>query len=164
MLLLHELTLLQVWTLATHYGYKILEISAATDRSGRHVLDMIGEATQSHQISCVRTSDDASDLLPPAEPQFNNNTLVIFEDVDVSFEGLQDRGFFHALRTLLRNTKTPIVLICNGTSPVASVVVMTFLFQRLQQGLANLSRTWRCVPLQAMAPPTCQLRQRIFNI
>jgi hypothetical protein len=81
-------------------SYRVLEVNASAPRTSRAVLQLVAEATQSHQLAL---GDDAVR---------DATTIVLFEEIDV--RGPDDQGFFAALHTLLCTTKRPLVLTCNG--------------------------------------------------
>lgn len=85
-------------------------------RSGKHIIDSIGEATKSHQL-IQNLPPYLNNELKISSPLLNISTfitpsIILFESVDLIFE--EDKGFFQALKNLIHNTKTPIILTCNG--------------------------------------------------
>jgi hypothetical protein len=76
-----------------------MEINPSSKRTGSKILELFGEATQSHQIDIGKNDLDL-------------DTIILFEEIDNIFE--DEIGFFKTLMTLMQNTKRPIILTCNG--------------------------------------------------
>ena len=47
-------------------GFSVLEVNAGCQRSKKHILDLFGEATQSHQVSSLHTAATAATTQPVA--------------------------------------------------------------------------------------------------
>jgi DNA polymerase III delta prime subunit len=127
-----------VYACAHQLGYKVIEVNASSRRSGKQILQLFAEATQSHQMRTFNDISTHTDVeMPSNENQkgstqsklsFNSTTtktndsstnertseisLILFEEIDVIFED-EDRGFFSALAELMQTTKRPIILTCN---------------------------------------------------
>ena len=91
------------------HSYHVLEVNASAARTGRHVLQLVSEATQSHQLTA--TSLGIGDVSAPVS-NVDSSTLVLFEEIDV--RSVDDHGLFSALQSLMTTTKRPIILTCNG--------------------------------------------------
>lgn len=87
-----------------------MEINPSSKRAGAKILEMFGEATQSHHLE--KWHDSKEDGVEEND-QDNSDTLILFEEVDILFD--EDVGFFKAVKTLMETTKRPIVLTCNST-------------------------------------------------
>ncbi|XP_077919480.1 ATPase family AAA domain-containing protein 5 isoform X4 [Halichoerus grypus] len=115
-----------VYACAQELGFKIFEVNASSQRSGRQILSQLKEATQSHQVdkqgiknSCEQkpiiqtksTNTTKSNVkeFGAEEPNRKNATsLILFEEVDVIFE--EDAGFLNAIKTFMATTKRPVIL------------------------------------------------------
>lgn len=85
---------------ANQVGYNMLEINSGMQRSGKDIMALCAEATQSHFL--LRTTSGST-----------SSSVVVFEEVDHLFEENGDVGFFSAVKQLLRNTKRPMLFTCN---------------------------------------------------
>jgi hypothetical protein len=90
--------------------YRVLEINATAARTGRHVLQLFAEATQSHHLSASRLEGAAASGAIDSDSA--DTILILFEEIDVVCQ--EDRGLFAALQQLCSTTKRPIVMTCNG--------------------------------------------------
>ncbi|RHZ25765.1 hypothetical protein DYB26_002522, partial [Aphanomyces astaci] len=111
-----------VYACARELGYQVLEMNAGQPRSGKHLLELAGEATQSNRVvqtpvhldtkppSKKKQKKKATKNSPP--PTTTSLTLVLLEDVDHLFES--DKGFMAALHQIAKNARCPIVLTCTG--------------------------------------------------
>lgn len=99
-----------VFACAAELGFRVIEINSTFKRSGSKILELFGEATQSHHME--KWNLNASDEIKIASQDLN--TILLFEEVDILFE--DDTGFLKALKTLMNTTKRPIILTCNGIS------------------------------------------------
>ncbi|KAH9197577.1 hypothetical protein AeNC1_000449 [Aphanomyces euteiches] len=114
-----------VYACAHELGYEVLEINAGQPRSGKHLIELAGEATQSNRV--IQTVQ-LLDLPPPPKESMKRKkkkskskrddrplsttalTLVLLEDVDYLFES--DKGFMSALQQMAKHARCPIVLTC----------------------------------------------------
>merc|ERR1719318_1734881 len=91
-------------------GFHVLEVNASSCRTGRQVLAMLVEATQSQQVR--RETEKAQSMFSKQEKNNSKKmktALVLFEDIDLVFGDLDD-GFYGAVNTLSQQSKRPIVL------------------------------------------------------
>ncbi|KAL2312065.1 Telomere length regulation protein elg1 [Schizosaccharomyces pombe] len=89
-----------LYAICRELNFEVVEIHPGMRRSGKELLERIGELTQSHIV-------DKSRL---------NNTpdiLILLEEVDILFQ--DDRGFWQAVSTLIEKSKRPVVMTCNET-------------------------------------------------
>lgn len=112
-----------VYACAEELGFKIIEINAAQNRSGKSVVELCGEATQSTRVLHVgekdvkskkthkkkrrRQSEGRKSLDKPTAAPLS---LVLFEDVDLVFD--DDKGFLCAVCSIAKHSKCPIVVTC----------------------------------------------------
>ncbi|EEB08975.2 DNA replication factor C complex subunit Elg1 [Schizosaccharomyces japonicus yFS275] len=89
-----------VYALAKQLKFVVFEIHSGMRRSGKDVLDQIGELTQSHNVD---------------KSSWNSYTdsLILLEEVDILFN--EDRGFWQAVSTLTQKSKRPVIMTCNST-------------------------------------------------
>ncbi|XP_073419916.1 ATPase family AAA domain-containing protein 5 isoform X2 [Dendrobates tinctorius] len=124
-----------VYACAQELGFKVFEVNASCQRSGRQILAQLKEATQSHQVDqqgvhahkpCFFSSSSTVKSPPPQsdddgkasgtergsgaeESQRRTATsLILFEEVDVIFD--DDTGFLSAIKTFMSTTKRPVIL------------------------------------------------------
>jgi hypothetical protein len=105
---------------AARHQYNVLEVNAGSVRTGRLIMQMFGEATQSHHLSAARLGAAAFEQHSSSGGggggsgvvvDSDGHSMVLFEEIDVLCD--DDRGFFAALKQLMVQTKRPIVLTCN---------------------------------------------------
>jgi hypothetical protein len=98
---------------ATRHLYNVIEINAGSARTGRQILQLFSEATQSHNLSATRlgASEQPGGANGHTVVDSDGHSMILFEEIDVQTD--DDKGFFAALKTLLASTKRPIVLTCN---------------------------------------------------
>jgi hypothetical protein len=106
---------------AARHQYNVLEVNAGSVRTGRLIMQMFGEATQSHHLSAARLGAAAFEQHGSSGggggggssvvADSDGHSMVLFEEIDVLCD--DDRGFFAALKQLMVQTKRPIVLTCN---------------------------------------------------
>jgi hypothetical protein len=60
----------------------------------------------------VQSKQPSKDKPTASEAQFDN-TILLFEEVDIIDEE-KDRGFYSALVDIVKSTKRPIIVTCNG--------------------------------------------------
>lgn len=117
-----------VYACAEELGYQVIEINAAQNRSGKSIVEIAGEATQSTRV--LRVGGDSGGkkskkATPPKKKTKASSSkrksidssgapsqlsLVLFEDVDVVFD--EDRGFLSSLCSIAKRSKCPIVVTC----------------------------------------------------
>ncbi|KAE9359695.1 hypothetical protein PF008_g2127 [Phytophthora fragariae] len=112
-----------VYACAEELGYQIIEINAAQNRSGKSIVELAGEATQSTRVLHVGGKDDKSKKKNKKKRRRHSESrrsvdkssaaslsLVLFEDVDLVFD--EDKGFLNAVCSIAKHTKCPIVVTC----------------------------------------------------
>lgn len=135
-----------VYACAADVGAQVLEVNASARRTRESVRRQFGEATQSRRVGggVGATAADASSLLgrapaslgagrgrgakrgrvrssdsPPPTPVGTGAgpgvTVLLFDEADIDFR--EDTGWSGAVRALLTEARTPIVLTCNELPP-----------------------------------------------
>uniref|UniRef100_K3WSX3 ATPase AAA-type core domain-containing protein n=1 Tax=Globisporangium ultimum (strain ATCC 200006 / CBS 805.95 / DAOM BR144) TaxID=431595 RepID=K3WSX3_GLOUD len=111
-----------VYACAEELGFQIIEINAGQNRTGRTIVEIAGEATQSTRVlhsgmpSAEKKKQKKQKLSKKQKrksadkPTASHLSLVLFEDVDVVFE--EDKGFLTSLCAIAKHSKCPIVLTC----------------------------------------------------
>ncbi|GMF26094.1 unnamed protein product [Phytophthora lilii] len=112
-----------VYACAEELGYEIIEINAAQNRSGKSVVELAGEATQSTRVLHVGGKEDKSKKKQKKKRRRHSESrrsleksttaslsLVLFEDVDLVFD--EDKGFLNAVCSIAKHSKCPIVVTC----------------------------------------------------
>merc|ERR1719232_365374 len=106
-----------VFALAAQMGFNVLEVNASSNRTGKQILSMLSEATQSLQVR-----RDSDSKVPAAmfgkgkkKVEEKNDTkkmktaLILFEDIDLVIDDL-DEGFYSAVNSLASSSKRPMIL------------------------------------------------------
>ncbi|KAG7383300.1 ATPase AAA domain-containing protein 5 [Phytophthora pseudosyringae] len=111
-----------VYACAEELGYEIIEINAAQNRSGKSVVELCGEATQSTRVLHIGGKEDKSKKKHKKKRRHSKSrkslekataaslSLVLFEDVDLVFD--EDKGFLNAVSSIAKHSKCPIVVTC----------------------------------------------------
>ena len=104
-----------VYALAHEMGFKVMEVNASSARNGRQVLANLREATQSHDVR--GGAGVGGGLMPQQNNSQSTKTkkqrqtaLILFEDIDLTFDEETDTGFYAAVNSLIASTKRPILL------------------------------------------------------
>ncbi|CAH1991030.1 unnamed protein product [Acanthoscelides obtectus] len=116
-----------VYSICNELGFNVIEVNASSKRMGKHLLQKLQEATQSHQ---VRKKESFANFLQQSDSQEADDKkmcVLLIEDIDIVFE--QDDGFLPALMQLATTSKRPIILT---TTDYESVFV--------QKSLGDLER------------------------
>ncbi|KUF95934.1 ATPase family AAA domain-containing protein 5 [Phytophthora nicotianae] len=141
-----------VYACAEELGYEIIEINAAQNRSGKSVVELCGEATQSTRVLHIGGKDDKSKKKHKKKrrrqsegrkslekPTVASLSLVLFEDVDLVFD--DDKGFLNAVCSIAKHSKCPIVVTC-AQLPDAFPVKPGRLCRELQKPSMDEFTTW----------------------
>ncbi|KAL7999907.1 putative P-loop containing nucleoside triphosphate hydrolase [Plasmopara halstedii] len=112
-----------VYACAEELGYEIIEINAAQNRSGKNIVELCGEATQSTRVLHIGGKYDKSKKTHKKKRRIQSEgrksldkptaaslSLVLFEDVDLVFD--DDKGFLCAICSIAKHSKCPIVVTC----------------------------------------------------
>lgn len=92
---------------AKEQGYDIVETNASDQRSKKILEQLLSDAVDNESISSFLTGGKIG-----AKDKINRKTVIIMDEVD-GVSGNNDRGGIQALIQIIKNTKTPIVCICN---------------------------------------------------
>ncbi|KAK9469011.1 hypothetical protein V1512DRAFT_70277 [Lipomyces arxii] len=95
-----------VYAAATELGYFVFEINAGQRRTGKDILDQVGEMSQSHLVHSKQTA---------------SKSFLLVEDVDVVFE--EDKGFWVTLTKLIETSKRPVILTCTDIRTIPPDIV-----------------------------------------
>nr|CAI5832711.1 unnamed protein product [Callosobruchus analis] len=119
-----------VYAICNELEFNVIEINASSKRTGKHLLQKLQEATQSHQVR-KKESSTFSNFLQQTDSQEAGDKqmcVLLVEDIDIVFE--QDDNFITALMQLVTTSKRPIILT---TTDFDSVFVQRFLgdFERI---------------------------------
>jgi hypothetical protein len=150
-----------VYACAAELGYEVIEVNASSTRGRSKILQLFGEATQSHRLPGIRAPDPAkvSDSSLPPEPKkrkvakkrnsnakqragkeaeqkshASKSSIILFEEVDnvAMFEDAGDRGFFSAVQNLAKRSKRPIILTANTiTEKLSNMKIKTIPFAKM---------------------------------
>jgi hypothetical protein len=115
-----------VYAAAKELGYAVFEVNSGTRRSGKDVLDMVGDMSRNHQVSNKSVLDSDNPFTRAKAPKAaviaheedlqmrQRQSLILFEEVDILFE--EDKSFWTTVISLMAQSKRPIVLTCNDES------------------------------------------------
>lgn len=87
-------------------GYDPLETNASDNRSKKIIEQLLTDAVENESITKYSSREDARRL------NLGRKTIIVMDEVD-GVSGNNDRGGIQALIKVIKNTKTPIVCICN---------------------------------------------------
>lgn len=115
-----------VYAVAKEVGFTVFEVSPGMKRSGKDILDQVGEMSRTHLVHQAKATPEAAtsffrpktvqklkaeeDALPKVAPG-QQQSLILLEEVDLLFE--EDKQFWSTVLTLMAQSKRPIVLTCN---------------------------------------------------
>eukprot|EP01137_Pigoraptor_chileana_P034289 Opistho-2@26608 len=116
-----------VYACANELGFAVFELNCSTRRTGKCLLDLLGEATQSHQVvargknlfggatvagsgSASGSPASAAGVGTPKGDEFLRDalSLILLDEIDAVFD--DDRGFWAAVSTLAQQSKRPVIL------------------------------------------------------
>ncbi|KAK9389420.1 hypothetical protein V1515DRAFT_530662 [Lipomyces mesembrius] len=98
-----------VYAAAAELGYFVFEIHAGQKRSGKDILDQVGEMSQSHIVHHKSNVPGNQDT-----PVFKQKSFVLVEDVDTIYE--DDKAFWSSLTKFIETSKRPVILTCTDKS------------------------------------------------
>ena len=93
--------------LASELGYTVMELNASDQRNKDSVNNSVGFLKDNATITFK-----GFDKTKESQPNINKKTLIIMDEID-GLSGNQDRGGLTALITIIKETKVPIICICN---------------------------------------------------
>ena len=95
------------------HGYNVIEINASDKRSKNTIQDLVRESTETSALSYYL---QAKDQRKPFNSVVNNGkkSAIIMDEVDGCSSS--DRGGIAQLIKIIKNTKVPIVCVCNDHS------------------------------------------------
>jgi DNA polymerase III delta prime subunit len=115
-----------VYAIAKELGYAVFEVNPGSRRTGKDVLDQVGDMAKNHLVHQANTCDvsnpftkakTAKEAVVAFEDDIQlrqQQSLILFEEVDILFE--EDKNFWSTVLSLLSKSKRPIVLTCNDES------------------------------------------------
>lgn len=120
-----------VYAIARELGFKVFEISPSSDRSKEVILRAYGEASQSHNLGKYQASllsSSSTSLISsdhntlqslgntdaPSMSAGGEMSLILLDEIDITFCGAVDKGFANAVKSLIATSKCPIVMTCKG--------------------------------------------------
>ncbi|KAK9372347.1 uncharacterized protein V1513DRAFT_452655 [Lipomyces chichibuensis] len=98
-----------VYAAAVELGYFVFEIHAGQKRSGKDILDQVGEMSQSHIVHHKSNVPGNQDI-----PVFKQKSFLLVEDVDTIYE--DDKAFWSSLTKFIETSKRPVILTCTDKS------------------------------------------------
>ena len=120
-----------VYAAAKELGYAVFEVNPGTRRSGKDVLDQVGDMSRNHLVhhaKCASETDNPfskakaatatpEDVVVGFEVEMQmrrKQSLILFEEVDILFD--EDKSFWSTIIALMSKSKRPVVLTCNDES------------------------------------------------
>ncbi|KAK9242973.1 hypothetical protein V1506DRAFT_545897, partial [Lipomyces tetrasporus] len=100
-----------VYAAAAELEYFVFEIHAGQKRSGKDILDQVGEMSQSHLVHHKSIAAGNRDT-----PVFKQKSLVLVEDVDTLYD--EDKAFWPSLVKFIETSKRPVILTCTDKALV----------------------------------------------
>ncbi|CCG81660.1 Telomere length regulation protein elg15 / FY16936)) [Taphrina deformans PYCC 5710] len=100
---------------AEELHYEIFEVNSTDRRSGKDVLEKVGEASQSQMVNKQKSADGSQ-----------SKSLLLFEEVDVLYR--DDKDFWTAVLSLISSSKRPVVLTCNDHLAIPTQLAMPSIF------------------------------------
>ncbi|KAA8914863.1 P-loop containing nucleoside triphosphate hydrolase protein [Sphaerosporella brunnea] len=113
-----------VYAAAKELGYTVFEVNSGMRRSGKDVIDMVGDMSRNHQVgnqsvmesdnpfSKAKAAKSAAVAIEDDLQMRQRQSLILFEEVDILFE--EDKSFWITVIGLMAQSKRPIVLTCNN--------------------------------------------------
>jgi len=120
--------------LANILGFRLFELNASDQRNKRIILNKVGYLT------------DNTTLESKPDEKINQKNLILMDEID-GMAGNEDRGGVAALIQIIKNTKIPIICICND---------------RQSQKLRSLTNY--CYDIKFSKPDKRQVTKRLIEI
>jgi len=116
-----------IYAVAKEVGFAIFEVSPGAKRSGKEILDLVGEMTRNHLVQKAKAGTPASatsffkskmekNTQVGEDVQLNKSqqSLLLLEEVDLLFD--EDKQFWSTVLSLIAQSKRPVVMTCNDES------------------------------------------------
>lgn len=115
-----------VYAVAKEMGFTVFEVNPGSRRSGKDILDQVGEMSRNHLVHQQKVGNDNSALFfqrcnsnrksmeDCLEKIQQTQSLILLEEVDLLFE--EDKQFWLTVMALMTQSKRPIVMTCNDES------------------------------------------------
>jgi hypothetical protein len=111
-----------VHAVAEELGYQVFEISPGSQRSGKDVMDAVGEVGQSELVTKHKHLNIASSISPFDDESHAINEikakgwkgLICLDEVDILYE--EDKGFWTCVTGIVEKSRRPVIMTCNGCS------------------------------------------------
>ncbi|KAG4304854.1 hypothetical protein PORY_001907 [Pneumocystis oryctolagi] len=114
-----------VYAIAKELGFEIFEINSSTRRSGKDILDAVGEMSQSHLVNGKKVSGSSNICFKTkCDTSFQKQSLILIEEVDILYE--EDKGFWNAVINLICKSKRPVIMTCTGDTSTIPNVFLEF--------------------------------------
>ena len=115
-----------VYAVAKEMGFTVFEVNPGSRRSGKDILDQVGEMSKNHLVHqqkaknvdgtlfFQRCSRNGKPMVDGPEKTHQMQSLILLEEVDLLFE--EDKQFWPTVMTLIGQSKRPIIMTCNDES------------------------------------------------
>ncbi|RPB24026.1 hypothetical protein L211DRAFT_868169 [Terfezia boudieri ATCC MYA-4762] len=114
-----------VYAVAKEMGFTVFEVNPGSRRSGKDLLDQVGEMSRNHLVHQQKANavDGASffkqgngkgkakQIEEVIEKAQQTQSLILLEEADLLFE--EDKQFWPTVMSLMAQSKRPIVMTCN---------------------------------------------------
>lgn len=124
-----------IQAVANELSYEIFEVNASDRRSGKDVIERVGEAAQSQMVNKQRSADGSQ-----------SKSLLLFEEVDILYK--DDKEFWNAVLSLAASSKRPVVLTCNDLTVLPTQLELPSIFLDLKVAPDDLAREYLCRMVQ----------------
>jgi len=121
-----------VYAVAKELGFEVFEINAGSRRSGKDILERVGDMAQNHLVN--RSDDERAtealivDLesgrqgtisfgskgkkMEEKKSKNQKQSLILLEEVDILYE--EDKAFWTTVTSLIAQSKRPVIMTCNN--------------------------------------------------
>ncbi|EMR09863.1 hypothetical protein PNEG_02044 [Pneumocystis murina B123] len=108
-----------VYAIAKELGFEIFEINSGSRRSGKDILNLVGEMSQSHLVNGEKVNNfNKSCFETKLDMSFRKQSLILIEEVDILYE--QDKNFWGTVMNLVYKSKRPIIMTCTDINTIPS--------------------------------------------
>ena len=115
-----------VYAVAKEMGFTVFEVNPGSRRSGKDILDQVGEMSKNHLVHQQKASNvdgtlffqrcnsNGKSMEDGPEKTQQIQSLILLEEVDLLFE--EDKQFWSTVMALIAQSKRPIIMTCNDES------------------------------------------------
>lgn len=115
-----------VYAIAKEMGFTVFEVNPGSRRSGKDLLDQVGEMSRNHLVHQQKANavygasffqqgksqGKAKQIEEVIEKAQQTQSLILLEEADLLFE--EDKQFWPTVMSLMAQSKRPIIMTCNN--------------------------------------------------